>query len=156
MHGQQNVKLGVRKYRVSKQVCSVCMYSSNTTLFDAESISSIYYIRYNYMFRRLTMAIFRLYMKYLVVIRDLIRNVYRGEVGGEVDTRSRMCHGGLEVWVHGVSAIVCMSELIMVRSKVSYYVCCRNYMYIYILILYIYNVQYCTRIWILWLWLSVQ
>jgi len=42
------------------------MYLSNTTLFNGRCISSIYYIRYNYMFRRLTMAIFRLYMKYLV------------------------------------------------------------------------------------------
>jgi hypothetical protein len=32
--------------------------------------------------------------------------VYSGEVGGEVDTRSRMCHGGWEVWVHEVSAII--------------------------------------------------
>ena len=43
-----------------------CMYLSNTTLFDGKGISSIYYIRYNYMFRRLKMAIFRLYMKYLI------------------------------------------------------------------------------------------
>jgi len=42
------------------------MYLSKTALFDGGGISSIYYIRYNYMFRRLTMAIFRLYMKYLV------------------------------------------------------------------------------------------
>ena len=42
------------------------MYLSNTTLFDGRGIYSIYYIRYNYMFRRLTVAIFRLYMKYLV------------------------------------------------------------------------------------------
>jgi len=33
------------------------------------------------------------------------------EVGVEVDTRSRMCHGSWEVWVHGVSAIICVSEL---------------------------------------------
>jgi len=46
-----------------------------------------------------------------------------------VDTRSRMCHGGWEVWVHGVSAIMYISELIIVRSMVLYYVCCRNYMY---------------------------
>jgi hypothetical protein len=25
--------------------------------------------------------------------------------GGEVGTRSRMCHGGWEVWVRGVSAV---------------------------------------------------
>ena len=49
-------------------------------------------------------------------------------------TRSRMCHGGWEVWVHGVSAAIRVSKLIRVRSVVTYYVCCRNYMYIYIYI----------------------
>jgi len=44
-----------------------CMYWSNTTLFDGSCMYSIYYTRYNYMFRRLTMAIFRLF---IVVIRD--------------------------------------------------------------------------------------
>jgi len=39
---------------------------SNTNLFVGTGMYIIYYIRYNYMFRRLTMAIFRLYMKYLV------------------------------------------------------------------------------------------
>jgi len=43
-----------------------CMYWYNTTLFDVRGIYSIYCIRYSYMFRRLTMAIFMLYMKYLV------------------------------------------------------------------------------------------
>ena len=56
-----------------------------------------------------------------------------------MDTRSRMCHGGWEVWVHGVSAIICISELIIVRYMVSYYVCCRN-MCTYKLILYICNI----------------
>jgi len=28
-------------------------------------------------------------------------------IRGEVGTRSRMCHGDWEVWVHGVSAIIC-------------------------------------------------
>ena len=66
------------------------------------------------MFQHLTMAIFRLYMKCLVSsYTKLIWVVYSGEVGGEVDTRSRMCHGGWEVWVHGVSAIICISELII-------------------------------------------
>jgi len=49
-----------------------------------------------------------------------------------VDTRSRMCHGGWEVWVHVLSAIIFMSDLVIVRSMVSYYVCCRNYIYIYL------------------------
>ena len=43
-----------------------CMYLFNITLFDGRFIYSIYYVKYNYMFRRLTMGIFRLYMKYLV------------------------------------------------------------------------------------------
>jgi len=55
------------------------------------------------MFRRLTMAIFSLYMKYLVSSYTvLLWAVYSGKVGGEVGTRSRMCHGGWEVRVHGL------------------------------------------------------
>ena len=54
-------------------------------------------------------------------------------------TRSRMCYGGWEVWVHGDSAITCMSKLIRVRSMVSYCVCCRNYLYIYIYVSYTYT-----------------
>jgi len=42
-----------------------CVYWSDTTIFIG-SIYSIFYIRYNYMFQRLIMAIFRLYMKYLL------------------------------------------------------------------------------------------
>ena len=37
--------------------------------------------------------------------RDLLWGVYSGEVGGEVGTRSRMCHGGWEVWVHEYDTI---------------------------------------------------
>jgi len=33
--------------------------------------------------------------------KGLIWVVYSGEVGDEVDTRYRICHGGWEVWVHG-------------------------------------------------------
>jgi len=55
------------------------MYLSDTALFDGRYMSGIYYVRYNYMFRRLTISIFRLYMKYLAVIRDLWP-VYSGEV----------------------------------------------------------------------------
>jgi len=36
------------------------MYLSNTNLFDGRGIYIIYYMRYNYMFRHLTMTIFRL------------------------------------------------------------------------------------------------
>jgi len=41
-----------------------------------------------------------------------------------VGTKSCICHRGWEVWVYGVSGIICISELIIVRSMVSYYVCC--------------------------------
>jgi len=41
------------------------VYWSDTAVFVV-AIQSIFYIRYNYMFRRLIMAIFRLYMKYLL------------------------------------------------------------------------------------------
>jgi len=54
------------------------------------------------MFRRLTMAIFRLYMKYLVSsYTRLIWAIYSEELGSEVSTSSRVCHRGWEVWAHG-------------------------------------------------------
>jgi len=72
------------------------------------------------------MAIFRLYMKYLVSsYTRLIWAVYSGKVGGDVGTRSYMCHRGWVVWVQGVSAFICVSELIIVRFMVLYYVCYR-------------------------------
>ena len=37
-----------------------CMYLSNTTLFDGRDMYRIYHIKNNYMFRHLTLAIFRL------------------------------------------------------------------------------------------------
>jgi len=52
--------------------------------------------------------------------KGLIWVVYSGEVGVEVDTRSRMCHGGWEVWVHGVSAIICIVEIICAYKYLSY------------------------------------
>ena len=54
------------------------------------------------MFRHLTMVIFRLYTKYLVSsYTRLIWAVYNGEVGGEVGSRTCMCHRGWMVWVRG-------------------------------------------------------
>ena len=42
-----------------------------------------YYLRYNYMFRLLTIAIFRLYTNpWKVLVQHLIRAVYSGDVGG--------------------------------------------------------------------------
>jgi len=54
--------------------------ASRANAFDGSGTYSIYYIRYNYMFRRLTMAIFRLYMKYLVssYTRLIIGRIQRG------------------------------------------------------------------------------
>jgi len=45
---------------------------SKTTVFDGSGIYSVYCIRYNYRFRHLTVAIFRLYMKYLVSRRRYV------------------------------------------------------------------------------------
>ena len=42
------------------------MYLPNTALFDCRHMCRIYYIKYNYMFRHLMMAIFRLRVKNLV------------------------------------------------------------------------------------------
>ena len=70
--------------------------------------------KYNYMFRCLTMAIFMLYIKYLVSsYMRLIWAVYSGEVRDEVGTRSRMCHKGWVVWVQGGTVLLyIMSKLI--------------------------------------------
>jgi len=72
------------------------MYLFNTGLFDGRGISSIYCMRYSYMFRRLTIAIFRLYMKYLLssYTRLNMGCTQWYSTGGEVGTRSRMFHGG--------------------------------------------------------------
>jgi len=57
------------------------MHWSNTTLFDGRGIYSTYYMRYKYMFRHLTLAIFRLYMKYLLSsYTGLLWTVYSGTV----------------------------------------------------------------------------
>ena len=42
------------------------MYLSNTALFDGRDMCRIYYRKYNYMFRPLIMAIFRLRVKNLI------------------------------------------------------------------------------------------
>ena len=55
------------------------------------------------MFRHLTMTIFRLRneINFVNSYTGLTWAVYSGEVRGEVGTRSRMCPGIWEVWVHG-------------------------------------------------------
>ena len=70
------------------------MYLRNTTLLDGRGLYSIYYIRYNYMFRHLTMAIFRLNMKYLVSSYTglIMACIQWYSTGGEVGTRSCMGH----------------------------------------------------------------
>jgi len=52
-------------------------------------------------------------------MRDLTWVVYSREVGVEVDTRSRMCHGGWEVWVQGVSAIIEIYDSVSTLWSVS-------------------------------------
>ena len=89
------------------------MYLSNKTLFDCRDMYRIYYIKNNYKFRHLTMAIFRLRNgKNLVSSYTRIMwAVYSGEVRGKVGTRSRMCYVGWAVWVHGVLLLYAMSKL---------------------------------------------
>ena len=85
------------------------MYLSNTTLFDGRDMYRIYYVKKNFMFWPLTMAIFRLReLKNLVSsYTRLTWAVLSGEVRDEVGTRSRMCYVGWDVWVHRGSAIIC-------------------------------------------------
>jgi len=87
------------------------------------------------MFRHLTMAIFRLYMKYLFgSYTKLTWAVYMGQVGGgEVGTRSCICHRGWEVWGLVGTLLLYVMTKIIVRSMASYYVCC-GIIYTYILI----------------------
>jgi len=64
---------------------------------------SIYYIKNNYMFWHLTLAIFRFRNEKKNLVSSYTRLmwvVYSGEVRGEVGTRSRMCYVGWVVWVH--------------------------------------------------------
>jgi len=73
------------------------------------------------MFRRFAVAIFRLYLKYLVSsYTRLLQAVYSGEVGGEMGTRSGMCYGGWEVRVLGDYIVICYVYVNIVRSVVSY------------------------------------
>jgi hypothetical protein len=51
------------------------MYLSNTILFDGKDMYRIYYIKKNYMFRHLTMDIFRLRM------RNISKQLYSTYVG---------------------------------------------------------------------------
>jgi len=86
-----------------------CMYLSNTTLFDCRGIYSTYYKKYNYMFRHVTMAIFRLYMKYLVgSYAGLLWAVYSGTVQEVKWTRDLLCvlEGGRCGCVHLTSCTV--------------------------------------------------
>jgi len=54
------------------------------------------------MFWLLIIPIFRLYLNpWKVVILDLVWAVYSWDVGDEVGTRSRMCHGGWGVGTWG-------------------------------------------------------
>jgi len=65
------------------------MYLSNTSLFDGKDMYRIYCIENNYMFRHLTMTIFRLRNEKKLVssYTRLMWAVYSGEVRGEVGTR---------------------------------------------------------------------
>ena len=93
--------------------CSVCTCLTQLYLMVDIYIYiyRVYYIKMNYMFLPLTMAIFRLRLKNLVSsYTRLMLAVYSGEVRSEVGTRSRMCCVGWVVWVHGVLLLYFMSS----------------------------------------------
>ena len=74
------------------------------------------------MFRRLIMAIFRLYMKYL--LSSYTKHtwaVYTGKRGGKVGTRSRICQKGWTVWVTcgGPWCYQAMCKLVTVKSMLD-------------------------------------
>jgi len=74
------------------------------------------------MFRRMIMAIFRLYMKYL--LSSYANHVYMGKGGGKVGTRSRICQEVWAVWVTWrVHAVTKLSKLIIVKSMVGIILC---------------------------------
>ena len=60
-----------------------------------------YYIENNYMFRRLVMDIFRLYMEHFSkqLYKTCIWATYMGLGGAKVGTRCRICPKGWMVWV---------------------------------------------------------
>jgi len=76
---------------------------SSAALFDGRDMYRIYYIKKNYMFRRLTLTIFRFRNEKNLVssYTGLVWVVYSVELRGEVGTRSRMCCVGWVVWVRG-------------------------------------------------------
>ena len=119
------------------------MYLSNTTVFYGRYIYiyiySIYYIRYNYMFRRLTMAIFRLYMKFLVSSMLFIINLklyqiyyvlYIVELGGEVGRKYRMCLEVGRCGYMGILLFYIVSKLIQLGLW-YHIVCVIEYVHIY-------------------------
>ena len=67
------------------------MYMSNTTLLDVRERYRIYYVKNNYKFRHLTIAIFRLRNEKNSVssYTRLMWAIYSGEVGGELGTHAR-------------------------------------------------------------------
>ena len=79
----------------------MCVYRQNTTIF-IRSILATYYIKHNYMFRPLMLAIFRLYM-YLsssyTTDTTCVGCVFGCGEGVCVGPRSRFCvSGGRMVW----------------------------------------------------------
>jgi len=96
---------------INKLDWSVC--TCLTQLYDGRDMYRIYYIKNSFVFRHLTMAIFRLRNEKNLVssYTRLTWAVYSGEVRVEVGTRSRrMCCVGWAVWVHGVLLLYAMSR----------------------------------------------
>jgi len=77
------------------------MYSVCTRLTQLHLLVEykVFFIRYNYIFWRLIMAIFKLYMKYL--LSSFTKHswaLYRGKGGGKVGTTSRICQKFWAAW----------------------------------------------------------
>jgi len=80
------------------------VYTCLTQLYGGRDMYIMYYIKSNYMFRHLTLAIFRLRNKKRNSVSSYTRlmwAVYSGEVRGEVCMIPRMRYVGWVVWVHG-------------------------------------------------------
>ena len=116
------------KYKCRKLDWSV--YTCLTQLYDGRNMYIIYYIKNNYTFRHVTLAIFRLRNEKLS--KQLYSNcVYCIQWGGKRWSGYEISHvlyrmGGVGTWV----LLFMLFWVNTVGSMVSFYVC-RDYMYMY-------------------------
>ena len=86
----------------------MCIYRQNTTIFISSTLA-IYYVRHNYMFRPLVLAIFRLYMD--------LSSSYTTYVGRFLESGER---GFFFVWDRN---LVCVSGVCVVWDSIISYPC---------------------------------